>query len=139
MAFLDIAQKGNGDDDGDDFLRVKKKENIDEEGKEELNDEKFAKKLEEYLGRDTEMDESQMFLKEFFMKKMWQDKEKGGNDIVGDDEVDELLRDEEEIEKQEGYELRYNFRHEENARDRIMGYSKKIEGSVRKKENARKE
>ncbi|GLT36871.1 hypothetical protein SLA2020_112190 [Shorea laevis] len=138
-AFLDAAQEVDGDDDGDDFLRVKKKENIDEEGKEELDDGEFAKKLEEYFGRDTEMDENQMFLKEFFMKKMWQDKEKGGNDMVGDDEVDELLRDEEEIEKQEGYELEYNFRHEENAGDRIMGYSRKIEGSVRKEENARKE
>ncbi|GKV27861.1 hypothetical protein SLEP1_g36981 [Rubroshorea leprosula] len=140
-AFLDAAQEvdGDGDDDEDDFLRVKKKENIDEEGKEELDDGEFAKKLEEYFGRDTEMDENQMFLKEFFMKKMWQHREKGGNDMVGDDEVDELLRDEEEIEKQEGYELEYNFRHEENAGDRIMGYSRKIEGSVRKKENARKE
>ncbi|GLT25100.1 hypothetical protein SLA2020_002520 [Shorea laevis] len=138
MAFLDAAQEVDGDDDGDDFLRVKKKENIDEEGKEELDDGEFAK-LEEYFGRDTEMDENQMFLKEFFLKKMWQDKEKGGNDMVGDDEVDELLRDEEEIEKQEGYEFGYNFRHEENAGDRIIGYSRKIEGSVRKKENARKE
>ncbi|GLT46536.1 hypothetical protein SLA2020_202820 [Shorea laevis] len=138
-AFLDAAQEVDGDDDGDDFLRVKKNENIDEEGKEGLDDGEFAKKLEEYFGKDTEMDENQMFLKEFFMKKMWQDKEKGGNDMVGDDEVDELLRDEEEIEKQEGYELGYNFRHEENAGDIIMGYSRKIEGSVRKKENARKE
>ncbi|TXG71685.1 hypothetical protein EZV62_000264 [Acer yangbiense] len=40
-------------------------------------------------------------------------------------------------ERQELYETK--FRHEEEVDDRVMGHSRKVEGSVRKKENARKE
>ncbi|XVF41469.1 hypothetical protein PTKIN_Ptkin01aG0282300 [Pterospermum kingtungense] len=70
---------------------------------------------------------------------MWIDKEKKDGDLMTDAEVvDEVLRDEEEIERQEGYELEYNFRHEENAEDRVIVYSRTIEGSVRKKESKRK-
>ncbi|PPD71230.1 hypothetical protein GOBAR_DD31898 [Gossypium barbadense] len=125
-------------DDGD-FLRVKEKKGKDDVGKEGLNHGEFSKKLEEYFGEDAEIDENSKFLKEFFKNKMWIDKERKGGDLeIDNDVVDEVLRDEEEIERQEGYEMEYNFRHEENAEDRVIGYSRKVEGTVRKKESKRK-
>ncbi|GAV73518.1 Kri1_C domain-containing protein, partial [Cephalotus follicularis] len=85
-----------------------------------------------------ELDESHTFLKEFFRNKMWDDKEKKHKRVVIDDEeVDEVLIDEEEIEMQEEYES--NFRYAKNMGDRVMGHSRRVEGSVRKNENARKD
>ncbi|XVE90626.1 hypothetical protein DITRI_Ditri20bG0092900 [Diplodiscus trichospermus] len=137
-ALLDATQEIDNQNDGD-FLLVKEKKGKDDEEKEDSSDGEFSKKLEEYFGEDAKMDENTKFLKEFFKNKMWIDKEREGGDLVIDNEVvDEVLRDEEEIERQEGYELEYNFRHEENAEDRVVGYSRKIEGSVRKKESKRK-
>ncbi|OMO52736.1 KRR1 interacting protein 1 [Corchorus capsularis] len=138
-AFLDAAQEVDDEEDGD-FLRVKEKKGNDEEEKEDIGDGEFSQKLEEYFGEDEKVDENTKFLKEFFKNKMWIHKERSGGDLtVDNDAVDELLKDEEEIERQEGYELEYNFRHEENAEDRVLGYSRKVEGSVRKKESKRKE
>ncbi|EOY09750.1 KRR1 family protein, putative isoform 1 [Theobroma cacao] len=137
-ALLDATEEVDNEDDGD-FLRVKETKGKDEGEKEDLGDGEFSKKLEEYFGEDEKMDENTKFLKEFFKNKMWIDKEKTAGDLVVDNEaVDDALRDEEEIERQEGYELEYNFRHEENAEDRVIGYSRKVEGSVRKKESKRK-
>ncbi|TYI71159.1 hypothetical protein E1A91_D08G275100v1 [Gossypium mustelinum] len=137
-ALLDATEEIENEDDGD-FLRVKEKKGKDDVGKEGLNHGEFSKKLEEYFGEDAEIDENSKFLKEFFKNKMWIDKERKGGDLeIDNDVVDEVLRDEEEIERQEGYEIEYNFRHEENAEDRVIGYSRKVEGTVRKKESKRK-
>ncbi|XVF82640.1 hypothetical protein PTKIN_Ptkin16aG0065300 [Pterospermum kingtungense] len=133
-ALLDAEKEVDNEDDGD-FLKLKEKRGKDDGEKEDFSDGEFSKRLEEYFGEDTKMDENTKFLKEFFKNKMWIDKEKKDGDLVIDDEV---LRDEEEIERQEGYELEYNFRHEENGEDRVIGYSRTIEGSVRKKESKRK-
>ncbi|KAJ4831320.1 hypothetical protein Tsubulata_035854 [Turnera subulata] len=138
--FLDAVKNAEeeGSEDEGDFLRVKdNKLNVNDE---DSGDEDFKKKLGEYFGGEGELDADKMFLKDFFMKKMWVDKSaKGGKSVVEEDELDEVLRDEEELDKQEEYEGSYNFRFEEQAGDRVMGHSRKVEGSVRKKENARKE
>ncbi|KAJ8753060.1 hypothetical protein K2173_011828 [Erythroxylum novogranatense] len=132
-ALLD-ALKDDEDDGEEDFLRVKDKSNEIEGA--DIDDGELKEKLGEYFGQEEELDENGMFLKDFFLNKMWVDKR--NKDDKGFDEVDELLKDEEEIEKQEEYEMNF-FRHQEDAGDRIMGHSRKIEGSVRKKDNARKE
>ncbi|KAL0360207.1 UNVERIFIED_CONTAM: protein kri1 [Sesamum radiatum] len=115
-----------------DLLRVKNSEGKEEEDEEE---EEIGGKLDEYFGEDGKLDEDMMFLKDYFRNRMWIDDEKSKH--RGDEEI-EFSEDEEEIERQEDYEREYNFRFEENAGDRVMGHSRKIEGSVRKKENARK-
>ncbi|KAF3452478.1 hypothetical protein FNV43_RR02911 [Rhamnella rubrinervis] len=57
-----------------------------------------------------------------------------GKEVV-DDELDKLSEEERFDEEVDEYE----FRFQENAGDRIMGHSREVEGSVRKKVNARKE
>ncbi|XP_047958645.1 protein KRI1 homolog [Salvia hispanica] len=120
----------DGDDDDGDFLRVKSS-GKDEEDEEE--DDVLGEKMDKYFGEDTKLDEEMMFLKEYFWKRLYDEE----SNARGDVEVD-ISEDEDEVEKQEDYEREFNFRFEENAGDRVMGHSRRVEGSVRKKDNARK-
>ncbi|KZV42821.1 hypothetical protein F511_29640 [Dorcoceras hygrometricum] len=129
---LKAIEEGNNHEDEDgDFFRVKEGGGVD--GTEEENE--IGNKLDEYFGEDEKLDTDAMFLKDYFRKRMWLDdgrsNDAGGGDI-------EFSEDEEEIERQEDYEREFNFRFEENAGDRVMGHSRRVEGSVRKKENSRK-
>lgn len=133
-AFLKAADAAEADGDDGDFLTVKKRD--DGHPVEGGDAAEFQQRLDEYFGRSEGLGESEMFLKEFFLKKMWVDKDNKNKGRVNEEELEELLRDEEEIEKQEDYET--NFRYEENAGDRVLGHSRTMEGSVRKKEKARK-
>ncbi|TMX00336.1 hypothetical protein EJD97_001034 [Solanum chilense] len=116
-----------------DLFKVKEAEKDEEEG-----DPEFTKKLDEFFGEDDKLDEQTVFLKDFFRKEMWRDDK--GSSKKGDEKIEEVevSEDEEEIERQEDYEREFNFRFEENAGDRVWGHSRKVEGSVRKKPNARK-
>ncbi|KAL5566714.1 hypothetical protein UlMin_029878 [Ulmus minor] len=122
--FLEVAD--GLEEDEDDLLTEKGKMVVvdDDESDDELH-----KKVDEFFGG--ELDEKGKFLKEYFMNQMWIDK--AGS--VDDEEL-EILSEDEKIEEQE-FELEY--RHQENAGDRVMGHAREVEGSVRKKVNARKE
>ncbi|KAF2283108.1 hypothetical protein GH714_043431 [Hevea brasiliensis] len=136
--FLD-AVKNAEEDGGGDLLKPKETKNENDEDADDDYGE-LEKELGEYFGPEGELDENNKFLKEFFEKQMWIDREnKDRSSVLEDTEVHDLLKDEEEIERQEKYEESYNFRYEENAGDKVMGHSRKVEGSVRKKENTRKE
>lgn len=130
---LEVLEKAEKEADGDGDLFTVKRRDDDEEMDEE--DQELKKRVNDYFG--DELDENEMFLKEFFENKMWMRKEEG-NDGVDEWDLVEVSEDEEELEKQEDFEREYNFRYEEDAGDRILGHSRFVEGSVRKKENARK-
>ncbi|KAL8133764.1 uncharacterized protein LOC141712655 [Apium graveolens] len=132
--FLDGEGEGEEDEDGEGFFKVKEMGEGEEEDEEE-NVEEVSKKLDEYFGEDEKLDENAMFLKDYFKNKMWLDK--SDERKVVEDEV-EVEEDEEEVERQEDYEREFNFRYEENPGDRVLGHSRVVEGSVRKKTNARK-
>ncbi|XP_070048235.1 uncharacterized protein [Nicotiana tomentosiformis] len=118
------------DEDAEDLFKVKVNgKRGDELGDDEEVSTEFAKKLDEAFGEDDK------FLKDYFGKEMWKDDKKRKREDV--EEV-EFSEDEEEIERQEDYERDFNFRFEENGGDRVWGHSRKVEGSVRKKANARK-
>ncbi|XP_021898887.1 protein kri1, partial [Carica papaya] len=68
-AFLDAAEVAE-DNDQSDFLTLKANHQKFDDG----DNQAFVNKLDEYFGRDGELDESNVFLKEFFMNKMWVDK-----------------------------------------------------------------
>ncbi|KAJ4970149.1 hypothetical protein NE237_003248 [Protea cynaroides] len=137
QALLNAAEEASEGDDGDLFTEKKGNQGDNVEDAEDGNDDEIQTRLDEYFGEDENLDDKQMFLKNFFLNKMWVDKDKkslkpSGPDVYG------VSEDEEEIEKQEKYEAEYNFRYEEGAGDRVLGHSRIAEGSVRKKENARK-
>lgn len=133
--FLDAV--GDEDDEGE-FLKVKNDKSGVEDENEDGDEREYEKKLNEYFQEDEKLDENEKFLKDYFRKKMWLDKEAGSSKHLDDDGELDVSEDEEELERQEEYEREFNFRFEENAGDRVMGFSRKVDGSVRKKDNARK-
>ncbi|KAG1338268.1 protein KRI1 [Cocos nucifera] len=133
-AFLEAAEKeeaeAGSDDDGD---IIKAKETAVEEVDEDADERN--KRLDDYFGKDDELNEDDLFLKNYFLQRSWiekaEDKKPSFEDI-------DVLEDEDELDKQDGYEAKYNFRHEEGEADRVLGHSRFIEGSVRKKTSSRK-
>jgi protein KRI1 len=138
-AFMKAEKETFGSDDEESDDLFKKKERKGEE--DDDDDEKAVeveKHLDAYFDKDENLDENERFLKEFFRKKSWIDKDKGKDEKR--DELDDISEDEDEIERQEKHEAEYNFRHEEEGMpDRVLGHSRVIEGSVRKKDNSRKQ
>ncbi|KAA8518114.1 hypothetical protein F0562_015588 [Nyssa sinensis] len=122
--------------DGEDGEFLKEKENKNGADQDDDDGSEIQKKLDQYFGEDDNLDENEKFLKDYFRNKMWIDDTKGDKRL--DDEGFGFSEDEDEIEKQEAYEREYNFRYEENAGDRVLGHSRVVEDSVRKKTNARK-
>ncbi|XP_054813970.1 uncharacterized protein LOC129314533 [Prosopis cineraria] len=131
-AFLDASEKEGLSDHEEDFFVVKEKAG---ENKRESDVEEYGKELDEYFGEDADENENSKFLKSYFMNEMWIDR-KGGN-LGVDKENLQWVSDSEEsdLERQEEYEYRY----QENQGDRVLGHARSVEGSVRKKTNARKE
>ncbi|KAK4256111.1 hypothetical protein QN277_009023 [Acacia crassicarpa] len=131
-AFLDASKKEGLNDQEEDFFVVKEKAG---DTKREKDDEEYVKELDEYFGEDTDENEKSKFLKNYFMNEMWIDKK--GENLGVDKENLQWVSDSEEsdLERQEEYEYRY----QENQGDRVLGHARNVEGSVRKKTNARKE
>ncbi|XP_078446663.1 KRR1 family protein [Wolffia australiana] len=131
-AFLEAAGSDLGSD-GEDLLKEKKRspEETGDEGEEVIQ-----KKLEEVFGEDEGLDENEAFLKNFFLNKMWLDGEKSKGPV--DEDLMAVSEEEDELERQDKYEAEFNFRYQEGAGDRVLGHSRVIEGTVRKKTNSRK-
>lgn len=130
-AFLEAAERESLEGREGDFFVVKERAGED---KGESDNVEFEKKLDEYFGEEVDADENFKFLKSYFMNKMWIDKN-GENLDVDEEELQRISEDDSEIERQEEYEYRF----QENQGDRVLGHARKVEGSVRKKTNARKE
>ncbi|BBN11576.1 protein KRI1 [Marchantia polymorpha subsp. ruderalis] len=150
-AFLQGVREVEGEEDADDLLRVKKKtkEEIDKEkqdteeaiawAEQRAKDASIAKKLEEYFGRDDDLDDNDKFLKEYLLNKGWVDQDQKTSRFPSYGEDTELLsEDEDELEKQEEYEADYNFRYEQGDNTYVKGHSRIIDDSVRKKSETRK-
>lgn len=131
-AFMEAVEREGLEDGEEEFFTVKEK--VGEENEVDSDDKEFEEKLDEYFGGDVESNEHSKFLRSYFMNKMWIDKS-GKNSNVGEDELEEISEDEMELERQEEYEYRF----QENPGDRVLGHARKVEGSVRKKTNTRKE
>ncbi|KAG0479993.1 hypothetical protein HPP92_010624 [Vanilla planifolia] len=124
------AFDANGDDD---IIKLKEKNSTEDEDE---NAGEIKKRLDEYFGEDENLSEGDMFLKNYLINRMWVDKEKDKRPSLDEIRVSE---DEDELDRQDKYEAEYNFRHEEGQEDRVLGHSRIVEGSVRKKSNSRKE
>ncbi|KAJ4751238.1 Protein KRI1 [Rhynchospora pubera] len=139
QAFLEADKEAFGSDDNeesDDLFKAKERKG--EESEDDEQNLEVEKHLDAYFDKDENLDENERFLKEFFRKKSWIDREKGKGEMR--DELHDISEDEEELERQDKYEAEYNFRHEEEGMtDRVLGHSRVIEGSVRKKDSSRKQ
>uniref|UniRef100_A0A0D9WHZ5 Kri1-like C-terminal domain-containing protein n=1 Tax=Leersia perrieri TaxID=77586 RepID=A0A0D9WHZ5_9ORYZ len=141
------AEFGDGDGDEDDLFQVKpkkKKGGDDDDGEKEDDDEEkeTEKILGEIFGDDEELDENEKFLKDYLLTRPYL--ASGNEKKFSMEDIQEVSDEEEDLLDQEDYESFYNFRHEEAAAtgaqvDRVMGHSRFVEGSVRKKESSRKQ
>ncbi|KAI9141564.1 KRI1-like family C-terminal-domain-containing protein [Paraphysoderma sedebokerense] len=98
----------------------------------------YIKRWEQYKERH-DIDDNEKFLMDFILNKGWvsnEDKLAPSYDqIVGDIDDDE---DEEAVEQAEEFERVYNFRYEEQGGAHLQTFSRNIEGTVRRKDDARK-
>ncbi|KAJ7555504.1 hypothetical protein O6H91_05G042100 [Diphasiastrum complanatum] len=146
-AFLRSVAEADEDEGG--LLRVRKKseeeiatEKLEDEAavveyEQRQKDTDINRRLEDYFGKSDDLDENERFLKDFLLNKGWIDRDQ--NRIPSYHEiVDDVSEDEEELEKQEKFEAGYNFRFEEGAGSQVLGHSRVIETSVRKKSDIRK-
>ncbi|CAH8320266.1 unnamed protein product [Eruca vesicaria subsp. sativa] len=127
-----VEAGGEESDDDEDLLKVK--EGYDDDEEEEEEDDELKEIADEYFGKESEIGESDKFLRDYLLKQMW--KESKTQVIIDEAELDQISDDELLVIKQEEFEAKY--RHEEDAGGIVMGQSRIVEGSVRKKDNARK-
>uniref|UniRef100_A0A1I7VX65 Protein KRI1 homolog n=1 Tax=Loa loa TaxID=7209 RepID=A0A1I7VX65_LOALO len=86
---------------------------------------------------DTNLDESEKFLRDYLLNKKY--------DVEGDDgvplyeEIVNVEKDEEELERENEFERKYNFRYEEPDQDFIKHYPRIVKQSLRKKDERRKQ
>lgn len=84
------------------------------------------------------------FLRDYILKGKYKEGGKGiptCAEVLGDNEIDEqqLSEDERDLEQQEEFEKKYNFRFEEPDQDFIKSYPRTIDWSVRATDDRRKE
>lgn len=99
------------------------------------------KPLKEYWN-NPDLDEGEKFLRDYILNKKYLDKEDGEyiptyEEVVHDSDKD-LSNDEENIEKQEEFEHKYNFRFEEPDQEFIKRYPRTLENSLRRTDDRRK-
>ncbi|KAF8947835.1 hypothetical protein BGZ47_007644 [Haplosporangium gracile] len=149
---------GDGDDDegedADSFFTQKAKTKEAEEAEEE----DYKQFLMESMGSKSggaaafqdwreyknapSMNKDEAFLMDYILNRGWIDKSQkktpSYKEIVREDELSDLEKSEEELEAAEEFESKYNFRFEDVEGDKLTGYSRTIDDSVRNADDKRK-
>uniref|UniRef100_A0A915PDI5 Protein KRI1 homolog n=1 Tax=Setaria digitata TaxID=48799 RepID=A0A915PDI5_9BILA len=86
---------------------------------------------------DMNLDESEKFLRDYLLYKKYD--VEGNDGIPMYDEIVNVEKDEEELEKGTEFERKYNFRYEELDQDFIKQYPRTVKQSLRKKDERRKQ
>lgn len=105
------------------------------------DEESDLKPLKEYWNKPN-LEESEKFLRDYFLNKRYVEKEDGNyiptyEEIIHDSD-EGLSEDEEHIEEQEEFELKFNFRYEEPDQEFIKRYPRTVDHSLRKTDDRRK-
>lgn len=105
------------------------------------DEESALKPLKEYWNKP-DLEDSEKFLRDYLLNKRYVENEDGNHiptyeEIIHDSD-EGLSEDEEHIEQQEEFELKYNFRYEEPDKDFIKRYPRTVDHSLRKTDDRRK-
>ncbi|XP_014212934.1 protein KRI1 homolog [Copidosoma floridanum] len=152
-SFKNALKDEEGEED-DDFLKPKTKSETEQHKEEEaykewlkgqsreINEEeqKELKSLRDFWS-DPNLDKDEKFLRDYILEKKFLDNDEINADLeyakVIHDSDENLSEDERNINKQEEFEHKYNFRFEEPDPDFIKRYPRTLEGTLRKKESKR--
>ncbi|CAM9216977.1 unnamed protein product [Chrysoparadoxa australica] len=134
-----LGDESGSDSDGEEFLQVQVKSKEQEEADAKEYQAELAK-LEKAGGLGPkENDEGSRFLHDFIASKRWKEpvtkfaveEEKDGMGVADSE-------DEEELDKQDAFEAKYNFRFEEEGGTELMSFSRHQRESVRRDSDKRK-
>ncbi|EPT24632.1 zinc finger, zz type domain-containing protein [Toxoplasma gondii TgCatPRC2] len=144
-AFVDAAE---GVEEGGAFLQ--KKEKTEDELAQEAKDyKKFlsSKKgkehvdmttvLNHYWAPDENLDPDERFLRDYILNQGWRE----DRAVLQDDQPNQKFDEEEDelnIDQTDAFEAAYNFRFEEEGGSTIQGHARRVEGSVRQKNDKRR-
>ncbi|CAG9540629.1 unnamed protein product [Cercopithifilaria johnstoni] len=84
---------------------------------------------------DMNLDESEEFLRDYLLDKKYED----DNGVPSYEEIVNVEKDEEELERENEFERKYNFRYEEPDQDFLKHYPRTVKQSLRKKDERRKQ
>ncbi|XP_076656036.1 protein KRI1 homolog [Halictus rubicundus] len=142
------------DEDEDDLLKPKSKSEKEKE-KEEADYKEWLKGQESNINEEEQetlkplrdfwtnpdLDVNEKFLRDYVLNNKYSDNDYVGPDLDGThlvhDSDDNLSEDEKNIERQEEFEHKYNFRFEEPDQEFIKRYPRTMENSMRKKDTRR--
>ncbi|EJW76367.1 Krr1 family protein [Wuchereria bancrofti] len=83
------------------------------------------------------LDENEKFLRDYLLNKKYD--VEGNDDVPSYEEIVNVEKDEEELEREDEFERKYNFRYEEPDQDFIKHYPRIVKQSLRKKDERRKQ
>jgi protein KRI1 len=94
--------------------------------------------LGRYIDENADLDDGDVFLRDYIANMGWKMQESINNTGVGDMDSVDSDADEEFLEKADEFETKYNFRFEEAGGHAIASHSRRVEDSVRLKDSKRK-
>ncbi|CAL1277260.1 unnamed protein product [Larinioides sclopetarius] len=133
-------------DEEEDLFQVRTKTKAEEE-KEEADYKQWLKTEKDMLflnkvWNDPKIDEDEKFLRDYILNKRYLTDDKPGEIPMYDEitqDIDLLNEDEKDLEKQEIFEHKYNFRFEEPDEEFIKSYPRTVGDSLRRENNKRKQ
>lgn len=130
-----VEAGGEESDDDEDLLRVKE----GDDSEEEEEDEELKEMADEYFGKESELGEGDKFLRDYLLKQMWKEKDgKSKTQVIDEAELKEISDDELLVIDQEEFETKYRHEEKNAGGGSVMGHSRNVVDSVRKKDNPRK-